>query len=217
MPEQQTDHAVADAALESVASEVRTNSAAAKPEKTNKGGSIAEQKIGDLEHQLREANERALRSHAELENYRKRAQRELAEERRYAIVPFARDLLPVVDNLERAMDAANAQIARISEGQTQTQSVSERPAPAATDISHLLDGVKMVATQLESVLKAHQCIRIETVGTAFDPNQHQAIAQEPSDEYSAGTVTRAVQAGYKLHDRVIRPAQVFVSTGSSAK
>jgi len=72
--------------------------------------------------------------------------------------------------------------------------------------------VKLVATQLEKVLEQHHCVRIETVGTPFDPNQHQAIAQEPSNEYPAGTVTRAAQVGYKLYDRVIRPAQVFVST-----
>jgi molecular chaperone GrpE len=76
-----------------------------------------------------------------------------------------------------------------------------------------LDGVKLVATQLENILKEHGAVRIDTVGTPFDPNFHQAIAQEPSDEHPAGTITRAFQAGYKLHDRVIRPAQVFVSTG----
>ena len=84
------------------------------------------------------------------------------------------------------------------------------------DGSGLLDGVKMVASQFENILKQHQCVRIETVGTPFDPNQHQAIAQEPSDQYPAGTITRAAQSGYKLHDRVIRPAQVFVSTGPSS-
>jgi molecular chaperone GrpE len=203
MPEQTTpDHEVADAALESVAAEVRT-----KSEKVNRNGSAAEQKVAELEQQLRESNERALRSHAELENYRKRSQRELADERRYAIVPFARDLLAVVDNLERAIEATQARSA--SEG-----NVSSTPS---NDVSSLLAGVKMVATQLEGILKAHQCVRIETVGTPFDPNQHQAIAQEPSDEYPAGTITRATQAGYKLHDRVIRPAQVFVSTGPAAK
>ena len=82
--------------------------------------------------------------------------------------------------------------------------------------SHFLDGIKLVANQLEVVLKQHQCVRIEDVGSPFDPNQHQAIAQEPSDEYRAGTITRATQVGYKLHDRVIRPAQVFVSTGPSS-
>ena len=164
----------ADAALESVA---------------------ADQKIAELETQLREASERALRTQAELENYRKRTQRELAEERRYAVVPLVRDLLPVVDNLERAIEAAQQ----------------------SPDGGGLLAGVKLVASQLESILKQHQCVRIETVGAPFDPNQHQAIAQEPSDQYPAGAVTRAAQAGFKLHDRVIRPAQVFVSTGPATQ
>ncbi len=75
----------------------------------------------------------------------------------------------------------------------------------------------MVATQLDAILKQHDCVRIETLGTDFDPNLHQAIAQEASDEYPAGTISRAFQSGYKLHDRVIRPAQVFVSTGPTAK
>ena len=203
MPDQRTDNAVADAALESVAAEVQP-----KANRPNKSGSSADLKIADLQQQVGEANDRALRSHAELENYRKRAQRELADERRYAVVPLVRDLLPVVDNLERAIEAANMQIQKVSEGNA---------ASNATDLSHLLDGVKMVATQLESVLKAHQAVRIDTVGTPFDPNFHQALAQEPSDEHPAGTITRAAQSGYKLHDRVIRPAQVFVSTGPATK
>jgi molecular chaperone GrpE len=167
---------------------------------------LADQKIAELETQFREANERALRSHAELENYRKRSQRELIEERRYAVVPLVRDLLPVFDNLERAIDA------------TPTPRANEGDSPTTDDsASSLLEGVKLVATQLESVLKSHQCVRIETVGSPFDPNQHEAIAQEPSSEHPAGTVTRELQAGYKLHDRTIRPAQVFVSTGPAAK
>src|SRR5689334_11187847 len=94
----QTDHAVADAALESVAAEgpLKTSGAQAsggrKPTETS---SSTEKKMENLEQQIREANDRALRSHAELENYRKRAQRELADERRYAVVPLVRDLLPV--------------------------------------------------------------------------------------------------------------------------
>jgi molecular chaperone GrpE len=154
----------------------------------------ADLKIAELETQLKEAGDRALRTQAELENYRKRAQRELADERRYAVVPLVRDLLSVVDNLQRAIDAAQ----QTSEGKS------------------LLEGVQLVATQLDAVLKQHGCLPIETVGTPFDPNQHQAIAQEPSTEHPAGTVTRAAQVGYKLQDRVIRPAQVFVSTGAPA-
>ena len=206
MPDQSTtDNTIADAALESVTAEVQTKKAAAR--------SGVDEKIANLEQQVREANDRALRSHAELENFRKRSQRELVDERKYAIVPFARDLLAVVDNLERAIEAAQAQADKLAGGR-EGEAPAE-PAQTSTDITHLLDGVKLVATQLDGVLKSHGCVRIDTVGTAFDPNFHQAIAQEPSDELPPGTVTRAAQSGYKLHDRVIRPAQVFVSTGPS--
>jgi molecular chaperone GrpE len=194
MPDQTLDNAgneVLDAALESVTAEVQSKP---KPTRNVSEGS-ADTKVADLEQQVREANDRALRSHAELENFRKRSQRELVEERRYAIVPFAKDLLAVVDNLERAIEAAQK----------------------SPDASGLLEGVKMVATQLETILKQHDCVRIETVGAPFDPNFHQAIGQEPSDEFPAATVSRAFQSGYKLHDRVIRPATVFVSTGPAAK
>src|SRR3954464_7702534 len=98
MPESNTDTAAADAALESVATE--------EASQRGQNGSAAERKIAELEAQAREASERALRSHAELENFRKRSQRELAEERRYAVVPLVRDLLAVVDNLERAIEAS---------------------------------------------------------------------------------------------------------------
>ena len=144
--------------------------------------------------QLDEANQRALRAQAELENYRKRVQREINDERRYAVLPLARDLLPVVDNLERAIEAAQK----------------------TSDSGGLLDGVKMIAGQINAILKQHQCERIETVGQVFDPNFHQAIAQEPSTEHPQGTITRSAQAGYRLHDRVIRPAHVFVSTGPAS-
>jgi molecular chaperone GrpE len=158
--------------------------------------SAADQKVAELESQLQEASQRALRAQAELENYRKRIQREMDSEIRYAALPLVRDLLAVLDNLNRAIEA------------TQARSAGEVSAD-----SGLLEGVRMVAAQFESTLKQHGCMPIETVGTPFNPNEHQAIAQEPSTEHPAGTVTRATQVGYKLHDRVVRPAQVFVSTG----
>src|SRR5881394_2424351 len=116
MPDSKTDHAVADAALESVAAEVQP-----KGNRPNKLGSPAELKIAELEQQVREANDRALRSHAELENYRKRAARELADERRYAVVPLVRDLLPVVDNLERALNAAQAQADKLARSASESK------------------------------------------------------------------------------------------------
>ena len=143
------------------------------------------------QQELQEANERTLRAQAELENYRKRTRREMEDERRYAVLPLVRDLLPIVDNLQRAVEAA--ELSQQGDG--------------------LLAGVKMVADQFGAILAQHQCVRIDTVGAPFDPNLHQAIAQEPSEQHPAGAITRTAQAGYKLYDRVIRPAQVFISTG----
>ena len=153
--------------------------------------SAPEAQLDQLQADLKKAQDESLRQTAEFENFRKRKQREMEEERRYAIQPFARDLLAVVDNLERALGAAEI----------------------AGDNSPLRDGVKMVGVLLQGILAQHQCVRIPGVGSQFDPNFHQAIAQEASSEYAAGVVSRETQVGYKLYDRVIRPAQVFVSTG----
>lgn len=194
MPPPMTDNSLNDAALESVTAEAQSKPQQASP---------ADQKIADLELQLREANERALRTQAELENYRKRMQREMADDRKYAVVPFVRDLLPVVDNLERAIQ--------------HTQATSASKGKADPEIASLLEGIQLVATQFEGVLKQHDCLRIEAVGATFDPNLHQALAQEPSDQYPAGAISRETQVGYQLAGRVIRPSQVFVSTGPTAK
>lgn len=144
--------------------------------------------------QLTEANERALRAQAELENFRKRSRREMEDERRYAATDLIRDILNVGDNLQRAIASAEN----------------------ATGNAALVEGVKMVAIQLHTYLENHHCRPIETLGTAFDPNRHEAIAQEPSSEHAAGTVVREVRSGYLLHDRVVRPAQVIVSSGPPA-
>lgn len=155
--------------------------------------SSPEAQIDQLQAELKKAQDESLRQTAEFENFRKRKQREMEEERRYAIQPFARDLLAVVDNLERAIEAS-----------------------AASDANSLRDGVKLVSAQLQNVLAQHNCVRIPGVGSQFDPNYHQAIAQEASSEHAAGVVSREAQVGYKLYDRVVRPAQVFVSTGPAS-
>lgn len=147
-----------------------------------------------LESELRQANDRSLRAQAELENFRRRMRREMDDERRYAALPLIADLLGVVDNLDRAMEAAEK-----NEGAN----------------SSLLQGVKMVQAQFLSMLEKHHCRRIGEIGAAFDPNEDQAIAQEPSEQIPAGHVTKVVQFGYRLHDRVIRPAHVLVSSGAA--
>lgn len=143
-----------------------------------------------LERQLQEANDRVLRAQAELENFRRRMRREAEDERKYAAQPLLVDLLPVLDNIQRAVQAAEK----------------------SADAGGLVDGVKMVAHQLSSVLEKHHCRRIAALGKAFDPQVHEALTQQPSTEYPPHTVTHVHQDGYQLHDRVIRPAQVVVSS-----
>ena len=129
---------------------------------------------------------------AELENSRKRMRREKDEQRRFAVFPLLSDLLPVVDNLGRAVQSAN-----------------ENP-----DAESLLAGVEMVATQLAAILEQHKCQQISAAGEPFDPNLHEAIGQQPSSECPEGHVAHVALEGYSLHDRVIRPSQVLVSTGT---
>ncbi|HEY4759518.1 MAG TPA: nucleotide exchange factor GrpE [Thermoguttaceae bacterium] len=158
-------------------------------EKPHPSAELFEQLRIDLE----QASQRALRCQAELDNYRKRATRETEERLRYANLSLMRDLLPVLDNIQRAIEA------------------SEK----STDGSGLLEGVKMVAQQLQGVLERHHCLKIEALNTPFDPNLHQAILQQSSEEHPANTVIQVIQDGYLLHDRVVRPGQVIVSANST--
>ncbi len=158
------------------------------------GEDVAEEKQPDeleqLRTELKEAKDRALRSQAELENYRKRVARQMAEERRYANLPLMRDLLPVLDNMQRAIAAAEK----------------------THDTAGLLEGVKMVAQQLEDVLGRHACVRIGALNKPFDPHRHEAVSQQASEEHPNNTVLLVTQTGFQLHDRVVRPSQVIVST-----
>ncbi len=150
---------------------------------------VGEEELGKLRADLDDAADRALRAQAELDNYRKRARRELEDERRYAAMPLLRDLLPVLDNIYRGIDAAE-----------------KSPQAAA-----FVEGIKLVAQNLVNVLAKHDCKKIEALGEPFDPAVHEAISQQPSAEYGPGTVMLVAQDGYVLHDRVVRPAQVIVS------
>ncbi len=150
-----------------------------------------EQVVASLRAQVKAAEDRTLRSQAELENFRKRVGRERADERRYASLTLMRDLLPVLDNLDRAIESAEQ----------------------SHDATALLEGVKMVSCQLVGVLAKHDCVPIEALNEPFDPHRHEAILHQPSDDVPADMVTQVTQTGYRLHDRVVRPTQVIVSAG----
>ena len=168
--------------------------------------SKASDEVARLQGELDEAKDRALRTQAELDNYRKRAQREMDDMLRYANMNLMRDLLPVVDNLHRAVESVEKAAGKTAEGG------GERSG----DVAALLSGVKMVAAQFEEVLARHHCKRIAAHGEAFDPNVHEAIAQQPSDEHPPGMVLLEATTGFQLHDRVVRPTQVIVSSGPAS-
>lgn len=146
---------------------------------------------GDVQQELAAARDRALRLQAEMENLRGRTSRELADTHRYAALPVVRDLLPVLDNIDRAIEAA------------------EKDDSAG----NLLDGFRLVRQQLLTILSQHKCEEIAAEGEPFDPQFHEAILQQPSDDVPAGHVTMVTQTGYRMHDRVVRPSQVIVSSG----
>lgn len=150
-----------------------------------------DERIAAIEAELEEANRRLLMAQADVENFRKRMRRDYEEQLRYAAVPLVKDVLDVLDNLRRALDAA-----------------STNDAAAG-----LREGVAMVAKQLEDTIRKHHCRPIPAEGELFDPNYHEAISQMPSESHPAGTVAHEAVRGYQLHDRVVRPSQVVVSTG----
>lgn len=145
--------------------------------------------VKELEKALAEEKERTLRLYAELDNTRRRAAREMVEERKYSGMDVIRAILPVMDNLQRAIDAASQQNA-------------DDP---------LLEGVKMIYQQLTDALKQNNCTRIEALNQPFDPKFHQAISQMPSADVPENTCIVVAQEGYMLFDRVVRASQVVVS------
>lgn len=146
--------------------------------------------------EIAKLKEDLLRALAETENVRKRGERQAMDARTYAIERFAKDLLPVMDTLGRALAAAPAD--------------ADNAALAA-----LRDGVAMTERALEEVFARHGLKRVGAAGDKFDPNLHQAVAQIPSD-HAAGAVAEVMQPGYVLADRTVRAAIVAVSLGNQA-
>ena len=147
--------------------------------------------VDQLKAQVADAEKRVLMAHADLENYRKRTRRDMQDQVKYASLPLMNGLLESVDNLQRAIE-----------------SYEQEP-----NADGLAEGVVMVAAQIAKVLEDHGCKKINAVGQPFDPNLHQALQMQASDEHPANTVMQDLRSGFQLHDRLIRPTQVFVSTG----
>jgi molecular chaperone GrpE len=147
-----------------------------------------EQRLEALQGELEDSRNRHLRLAADFENYKKRARQEAEEARLYASVGLVDRLLPVLDDFNRVLEHA----------------------PEGVD-ENWLKGVRLTAAKLEEVLASVGLQPIESVGGPFDPKLHEAIGSEESDEHPEDTVVSELRRGYRLHDRVVRPALVKVS------
>ena len=143
--------------------------------------------------------DRVLRTLAEMENLRRRTEREVSDAKAYAVTSFARDMLTVVDNLARALEHVPA----------------EARAAADPQIRSVIEGVELTARDLEAALGRHGVKRLDPKGQKFDPNFHQAIFEVPDETLPAGAVSQVVQSGWTIGDRVLRPAMVGVSKGGA--
>lgn len=148
--------------------------------------------VAEAKAETAKLRDQLLRTAADFDNFRKRTRRELSDAEIRGREDLLRDLLPVFDNLERAMQHADT----------------------ATDVQALADGLRMVSRQFLDTLGKVGIERVKSVGQAFDPSQHEAIQHLESEEHPAGVVLAEVQAGYRQGERLLRPALVVVSRGA---
>ena len=146
-----------------------------------------------LREEIKTLKEEKIRVLAEMENLRKRFEREKIDSIKYGSVNFARDILSPGDNLERALSAIN-------EGEEHSES-----------IKNLIDGLLMVKKELSTALEKHGITKIDSLNKKFDPNLHQAMMEVENNDLDEGVVVQEIQTGYMMHDRLLRPAMVGVS------
>ncbi len=144
--------------------------------------------------------DKLLRTLAEMENLRRRTEREVTDARLYGVTTFARDILNVADNMHRALSALDAELR----------------AQADASVKALLDGVELTERELLNVLDKHGVKKLEPIGLKFDPNRHQAMLEIPDASVPAGHVVQVMQAGYMIGERVLRPALVAIAKGTAA-
>ena len=173
--------------LHDEAEELRKETAEGSPE-------VAEHdRVTELEKQLDDANSKALYAAAEIQNVRRRMEREISDARDYASAGFARDMLAIKDHLDRALAAVGDDLR------------------ADKTAAQFLAGIESTARELESVFQRHGIERVKSIGEPLDPNRHQAMMEIPTDEAEPGTVVEEMQAGYMMKDRLLRPALVGVA------
>ncbi|MEP2736430.1 MAG: nucleotide exchange factor GrpE [Erythrobacter sp.] len=161
------------------------------------GGEDEEDSVEDalamLRDDLEAQKQEVLYARAETQNVRRRMEKDAADARAYAATGFARDILSVADNLARAVESVPAELREDEK------------------FKGLVIGIEATQRELDKVFKQHGVERVEAMGKALDPNQHQAMMEVPTDEHEPGTIIQEMQSGYMIKDRLLRPAMVGVA------
>jgi molecular chaperone GrpE len=177
--------------------------AAAEPEKTTAAEPANDTAPTDaadtVARETAELKDKLLRTLAEMENLRRRTEREVADARLYGIASFARDVLGIADNMHRALQAARQELQGTAEPRVQT----------------LLEGLELIERELLKTLEKNGVRKFDPQGEKFDPNLHQAMYEVADASAPVGTVAQVIQAGYMIGDRILRPALVAVATGGT--
>jgi molecular chaperone GrpE len=174
--------------------------AASEAAASGQAASSPEEAVAKLEQEKAELKDRLLRSLADMENLRRRTEREVADTRSYAVTAFARDILSVADNLRRALEAVPATARKAGD----------------SAVAGLIDGIELTERELTKTLERHGVRKVDPAGQKFDPNMHQAMFEAPHESIAKGQVHTVVQPGYAIGERVLRPALVGVSSGAPA-
>ncbi|WP_417578986.1 nucleotide exchange factor GrpE [Pelagibacterium sp.] len=156
-------------------------------------------RIAELEAEKEQLRDQVLRTAAEMDNLRKRTEREIADTRSYAIAGFARDMLVATDNLSRALMVIPAELRETADG----------------TLKSLIEGIEMTEREMQRLLQKNGVTPIVAEGEKFDPHRHQAMFEVPDPSVPEGTVVQVVQTGYAIGERVLRPAMVGVAKGGN--
>jgi molecular chaperone GrpE len=180
-------------------SDIPRDDANAAPETSGEEQAAAPEadRLAALEAEKLDLKDKLLRSLADMENLRRRTERDVADARTYAVTNFARDMLNAADNIRRALESVPAEAREGMDGA----------------LKALVEGVELTERDFLKTLERHGVKRLEPMGERFDPNLHQAMFELPNPEVPNGTVAAVVQAGYVIGDRVLRPALVGVAKG----
>lgn len=167
-------------------------------EEPSEGGGLAA-RVADLEKQLAAMKDQALRALAEAENTRKRSERDRQDTAKFAVSSFARDLLSVADNLGRALSA-----------------ITPEQREANAELKNIYTGVEATQRELMGLFERNNIKKIEPIGQKFDPNLHEVLFEMDGGGKEPGTVMQVMEAGYTIHERLLRPARVGVAKGGDS-